>query len=204
MGTVHEDASEENVAQNCNVNSNLAASGDVAKLMAKDAEDESLRKYKERLLGLSTLKGDIGNVSDPRKVVLMEFHTIIQGDHPNFQFDLSDKGPGSGKDAITFDLKEGCKYRLNIVFKVQHQIVSGLRFCLRVRRALVKKSEEIVMGSYGPRTEPHLFEYPRDSWLAAPKGKLARGTYKAQLTLLDLDGAKHLQFEFVFKIIRST
>ena len=49
----------------------------VADIIAADAEDESLRKYKESLLGAAA-KGDLGDVSDPRRVVITEFRVMFE------------------------------------------------------------------------------------------------------------------------------
>lgn len=193
---VQNECSEENTPT-YNICAN--ASADVTKLVQTDAEDESLRRYKERLLGASTLKGDLGNLADTRRVVLTHFYTVFEDDRPDFVCQPCAEKPA---ESAAFELKEGSRYRLKILFTVQHEIVSGLRFCLKVKRAMIKRRNEVVMGSYGPRSEPHVFTYPKDEWLEAPKGKLSRGTYKAQLILHDLDGAMHFTFDFSFKIVR--
>lgn len=56
----------------------------VADILAADAEDESLRKYKDSLLGAAA-KGDLGNVSDPRRVVITEFRVMFDPseNHPD-------------------------------------------------------------------------------------------------------------------------
>ena len=45
--------------------------------MAADSEDESLRKYKQALLGAAA-SGDLGDTSDPRKLVVTEFRVIFE------------------------------------------------------------------------------------------------------------------------------
>ena len=53
-----------------------ASSRNVADILAKDSEDESLRRYKESLLG-SAAHGDLGDVSDPRRLVVTEFAVVF-------------------------------------------------------------------------------------------------------------------------------
>lgn len=49
----------------------------VAEIVSADAGDESLRKYKESLLGAAA-KGDLGDVSDPRRVAVTEFRVMFE------------------------------------------------------------------------------------------------------------------------------
>ena len=54
-----------------------AGTKNVGDLMSADAEDESLRKYKESLLG-SAARGDLGDASDPRKLIVVEFRVLFK------------------------------------------------------------------------------------------------------------------------------
>lgn len=51
----------------------------------------------------------------------------------------------------TMIIKEGAEYRLKVVFNIQHDVVSGLKYLHVVKRAGIKvdKMEEMI-GSYGP------------------------------------------------------
>lgn len=49
----------------------------VGDILASDAEDESLRKYKESLLGAAA-QGDLGDVNDPRRIIVTEFRIIFE------------------------------------------------------------------------------------------------------------------------------
>ena len=65
------------------------SSANVADIMAADARDDSLRKYKELLLGAAA-QGDLGDTSDPRKLVVTEFRVIFEdASVPDAVFDLS-------------------------------------------------------------------------------------------------------------------
>ena len=64
------------------------ASGDVGELLAADAEDESLKRYKEQLLGAAA-NGDLGDASDPRQVIGVEFRVIFEdSDKPDAVMDM--------------------------------------------------------------------------------------------------------------------
>lgn len=184
-----------------NYRMNRSASADVTELLNQDAQDESLARYKENLLGKSTVAGDLGNTKDERKVVLQEFQVVFEDGSSTviLNTNIQDHQTELGK----LQMKEGTKYRLKIVFNVQHSIVTGLRFNFKVKKSFLSKSEDIMMGSYGPRTEPHIFQYPRHSWLQAPQGKLTRGDYKSSLALRDSDENQHLHLEFTFKIVKN-
>ena len=56
----------------------------VAEILATDSEDESLRKYKASLLG-AAVNGDLGDTSDPRRVVITEFRVMFEPgeNHPD-------------------------------------------------------------------------------------------------------------------------
>ncbi len=54
-----------------------------------------------------------------------------------------------------------------------------------------------MVGSYGPKAEPHTYVTPVDE---APKGMLARGDYKVKSKFLDDDKNIHLQWEWSFEI----
>ena len=43
-------------------------------------------------------------------------------------------------------LKEGCKYKFKISFKVQHEIVSGIKFVNSVKKMVFSDKEELVIG----------------------------------------------------------
>lgn len=113
-------------------------SKNVAELLAKDSEDESLRKYKESLLG-SAAHGDLGNVSDPRRLIIEEFRIVFAPEEgvPDVVHQLS---TAEGLDALAKDgitMKEGCKFKFRISFRVQHEIVAGIRFVNKMTRMMI-------------------------------------------------------------------
>merc|ERR1711976_86411 len=104
-------------------------------------------------------------------------------------YDLSTKDKVAKMKDTPFVLKQGCQYKFKIVFKVQHEIVSGLKYVNVVSRKGVKVAKDNVMiGSFGPQAEPHSMIYPRQGFEEAPTGMLARGDYKALCRFVDDDG----------------
>jgi Rho GDP-dissociation inhibitor len=65
------------------------ASNKVEDIMATDAGDESLQKYKAMLLGAAA-SGDLGDKSDPRKLVVTEFRVVFEeAGVPEVAYDIS-------------------------------------------------------------------------------------------------------------------
>lgn len=56
----------------------VAAKKDLAEIVSADAEDESLRRYKEQLLGAAAGGGAAAS-DDPRQVIIEEMRIIVAG-----------------------------------------------------------------------------------------------------------------------------
>jgi len=177
----------------------VAPKVDMKTLMAQDAEDESLRKYKESLLGKLD---DVSPSNDPRRVVIQEMRVIVEG-KPNqdIVFNLSiDDNLKKMKDH-PFTLKEGCNYKIQIYFKVQHDIVAGLKYVNVVyRKGIRVAKEEEMLGSFPPQAKAHVVTFPRHGWEEAPSGMMTRGTYTAKSKFVDDDKQTHLDYEYAFSI----
>ncbi|NXX99814.1 GDIR1 inhibitor, partial [Centropus bengalensis] len=93
-----------------------------------------------------------------------------------------------------FVLKEGVEYRIKISFRVNREIVSGLKYLQHTFRKGVKIDKtEYMVGSYGPRAEEYEFLTPMEE---APKGMLARGSYNVKSKFTDDDKTDHLSWEW--------
>ena len=100
-------------------------------------------------------------------------------------------------------IKEGSEYKFRITFRVQHEILPGLKYVNRLKRMGMKTAaDELVIGSYAPQTEPHSFEFPRYDWLEAPKGMMYRGAYTASDKFVDGDGRTHLEYDYPVKVTK--
>ncbi|CAJ1076401.1 rho GDP-dissociation inhibitor 1 [Xyrichtys novacula] len=147
------------------VNYKAPAQKSLAEIQELDQDDESLRKYKEALLG---------NAAQ------------CAGDLEGFK-----KRP--------FVLKEGVEYKMKINFKVNKEIVSGLKYIQFTSRKGVKVDKtEYMVGSYGPRPGQE-YEF-LTTMEEAPKGMLARGTYTVKSKFTDDDKHDHLSWEWSLTI----
>lgn len=164
----------------------------VQELQELDQDDESLTKYKRALLG------NLPTAVDPNapnvQVIRMEL-MCTEAPAP-IKMELAGN-VGTLKDH-TYVLKEASSYRVKITFKVNKEIVSGLRYVQHTYKTGIKVDKETHMvGSYGPRVEPYEFLTPLEE---APKGMLARGTYSIKSFFTDDDKTDHLSWEWKLSI----
>ncbi|XP_061080308.1 rho GDP-dissociation inhibitor 3 isoform X2 [Conger conger] len=157
-----------------------------------DKEDESLNKYKQALLGAGPVVADptIPNVQVTRL-------TLICDAAPGpITMDLT--GDLEALKKQNFTLKEGVDYRVKIHFKVNRDIVSGLKYVhLTYRKNLRVDKAMYMVGSYGPKLEEHEFMTPVEE---APKGLLVRGGYHIKSQFTDDDKTDHLSWEWNLQI----
>ncbi|CAN6636289.1 rho GDP-dissociation inhibitor [Trichomonascus vanleenenianus] len=195
-GDNHEDSSDESMT---NVPEyKVSEKKTIEEYANLDAEDESLRKWKESL-GL-TAGGSIGAPGDKRRVVVLEMTMNVEGQDP-VTFNLEDQGVVEKLKKNPIVIKERSRYHLNIKFRVQHDIVTGLRYIQVAKRGGIRASKtEEVCGSYPPNTKEKPFYIKDMSEGEAPGGMLARGTYTALSTFKDDDGITHLEIPWGFEI----
>ncbi|KAK2833684.1 hypothetical protein Q5P01_017573 [Channa striata] len=161
-----------------------------------DKDDESLRKYKEALLGgaaaaAAAVDPKLPNVQVTKMVLVCDTapHPLVldlQGDLETFK-----------KNPMT--MKEAAEYKVKICFKVNHEIVSGLKYIQQSFRKGVRVDKtEYMVGSYGPRpNEEYEFLTTMEE---APKGMLVRGTYNVKSKFTDDDKHDHLSWEWSLTI----
>uniref|UniRef100_A0A8V1AJR8 Rho GDP-dissociation inhibitor 1 n=1 Tax=Gallus gallus TaxID=9031 RepID=A0A8V1AJR8_CHICK len=167
----------ENEEDEHSVNYKPPAQKSIQEIQELDKDDESLRKYKEALLGAVT--------------VTAELHLWLPGLKQSFTFCVGDL---ESYKKQAFVLKEGVEYRIKISFRVNREIVSGLKYIQHTFRKGVKIDKtEYMVGSYGPRAEEYEFLTPMEE---APKGMLARGSYNIKSKFTDDDKTDHLSWEW--------
>jgi len=169
-------------------------------LLGMDKEDESLRKYKESLLGQAS-KDVYAPKDDPRRVVITELKVTCDG-RPGGEiiYNLEKKEALEKLKESPFTLKEECQYKITVTFRVQHEIVSGLKYSNVVSRLAIKAKDETMIGSFAPQKDTYHVTFPRNGWEQAPKGMMARGKYKAKTQFIDDDKQVHLEYEYAFEI----
>ncbi|KAL0488537.1 hypothetical protein AKO1_015783 [Acrasis kona] len=169
----------------------------IDQILNKDVEDESLRKYKEKLLGQAA-KG-VPKTDDPRLVVIKSFGvTFPNKEHADIirELDTKQKEEDLKKSAIV--IKEGSDYQFVVCFKVQHEIVSALKFSNSVYKASIRvEKKDHMIGSFAPSDVENTWKSPIFS---APSGLLARGSYKANTKFIDDDKKTHLELDYAISI----
>lgn len=160
-------------------------------IVKQDAEDESLAKYKETLLGGGLSGNVIIDEKNPNKVIVQKLSLLAEGRDEVF-IDLTKPEEEIKKESFT--MKEGCKYQIKIYFYVQRDIVVGLRYEQKVyRKGIQVSSMKQMMGSYGPKPELQSFTTPTEE---APSGMLLRGDYKIKSRFADDDQNKYVAWEW--------
>uniref|UniRef100_A0A4W5P4Q3 Rho GDP-dissociation inhibitor 1 n=1 Tax=Hucho hucho TaxID=62062 RepID=A0A4W5P4Q3_9TELE len=175
------------------VNYKPPAQKSLQEIQELDKDDESLRKYKEALLGnaaAAAVDPNAPNVQVTRLTLMCETAPLpltldLLGDLESFK-------------KQSFVLKEGVEYKIKISFKVNKEIVSGLKYAQQTYRKGVKVDKsDYMVGSYGPRPAEYEFLTPLEE---APKGMLARGTYNIKSKFTDDDKHNHLSWEWNLNI----
>ncbi|NXJ03728.1 GDIR3 inhibitor, partial [Odontophorus gujanensis] len=176
-----------------------------------DPGDESLRKYKQALLGNipAAVDASVPNVQVTKLTLMCE-----QAPGP-ITMDLT--GDLEVLQSRPFVLKEGVDYRVKVSFKVNREIVCGLK-CLHLTYRRGRPGEwgqgrdgaappgpaqpnpsrpvdrdVFMVGSYAPRDEEYEVVTPAEE---VPRGRLARGSYRVRSLVTDDDKTEHLAWEW--------
>ncbi|MCJ1423523.1 hypothetical protein MMC29_001407 [Sticta canariensis] len=167
-----------------------------------DQEDDSLNRWKASL-GISNSPALPVDPSDTRRCIIRSLGLEVEG-RPDIIIDLTAPGELEKLKSRPFTIKEGAKFRMKAVFKVQHDVLSGLKYLQVVKRngLRVGKDEEMI-GSYPPNTEEKPTYEKKFAQDDAPSGMMARGHYNAISKFTDDDGHTHLKFEWSFDITKE-
>ncbi|XP_072978051.1 rho GDP-dissociation inhibitor 1-like isoform X1 [Typha angustifolia] len=163
--------------------------------MEKDKDDDSLRRWKEQLLGSVDLNS-VGEILDPEVKILSL--SILSPDRSDIVLPLPVEPNAKG---VWFTLKEGSHYKLKFTFSVSNNIVSGLRYTNTVWKTGIKvDSTKEMLGTFSPQLEPYIYETPEET---TPSGMFARGSYSARTRFVDDDGKRYLEINYTFDIRRE-
>ncbi|EDV41076.1 uncharacterized protein Dana_GF23606, isoform B [Drosophila ananassae] len=167
----------------------------IEEIMAADQEDESLRRYKEALLGAAQTEKIIVEPNDPRKVIVKKLALVVEG-RDDMELDLT--GDLSQLKKQLFVIKEGVQYKVRIDFIVQREIVHGLKYVQKTSRLGVNVDKmKHMVGSYPPKKEIQFYLTPAEE---APSGTFSRGTYSVSSVFTDDDKHIHLEWDWTFEI----
>ncbi|KKY18678.1 putative rho-gdp dissociation inhibitor [Phaeomoniella chlamydospora] len=166
-----------------------------------DQDDEALNRWKASL-GLAA--GDtISDPSDPRKCIIHSLALEVEG-RPDITIELTQPGALENLKKQPFIIKEGSRYQMKATFKVQHEVLSGLKYVQVVKRKGIRvdKHEEMI-GSFAPNTTGSPTWSKKFAAEEAPSGMIARGKYDAVSRFVDDDMHDHLKFEWTFEIAKD-
>lgn len=183
-------------------NYKVGAKKTVEEYQKLDADDEALRKWKESL----GLGGDVLPLEypgDTRRVVIKQIQLIVDTEPQPITFDLTNEKTLKELASKRYKIKEKSVYHLKITFKVQHEIITGLRYVQYTKKAgiAVDKIDD-HLGSYAPNTvnnPVYEVELPESE---APSGFLVRGNYSAVSKFIDDDKNDHLTLNWGVEIVK--
>lgn len=158
----------------------------------KDKDDESLRRWKEQLLG----SVDLNSVGETLEADVKILSLAIRSPGRS---DIVLSVPENGKPkGLWFTLKEGSRYSLKFTFQVSNNIVSGLKYTNTVWKTGVKvDSTKEMLGTFSPQSEPYTHEMHEET---TPSGIFARGSYSARSKFIDDDNKCYLEINYTFDI----
>jgi len=167
----------------------------IEEILETDKDDESLQKYKEKLLGDAKAGTVIVEPDDPRKVIVKKLALCVP-ERPDIELDLT--GDLSQLKKQVFIIKEGVSYRIRIDFIVQREIVHGLKYIQKsYRMGMPVDKMSHMVGSYPPKIELQSYVTPAED---APSGMMSRGSYTVHSLFTDDDKHEHLKWEWSFEI----
>ncbi|KAF8657504.1 hypothetical protein HU200_060066 [Digitaria exilis] len=204
VGEVDSKLSEEETEEEDDEEEEEAAAKDAIELgprvsikeqLDKDKDDESLRRWKEQLLGSVDLSS-VGETLEPD--VKITGLSILSPGRPDMVLPLP---PQPKSKEPWFTLKEGSAYRLKFTFAVVGNIVSGLRYTNTVWKTGIRvDSTKEMLGTFSPQAEPYTYLTPEET---TPSGIFARGSYSARTKFLDDDRKCYLEMNYTFDIRRD-
>jgi len=170
----------------------------IEEILEADKEDESLRRYKEALLGGAASGNVIVDPNDSRRVIVKKLALMVEGRN-DMELDLT--GDLSKLKESKFKIKEGVSYKIRIDFIVQREIVHGLKYVQKTSRKVVTVDTMTHMvGSYAPKETIQSYTTPLEE---APSGLLYRGDYSITSVFTDDDKNDHLKWEWKFEISKD-
>lgn len=162
------------------------------KQLELDKEDESLRRWKEQLLGGITI--DQSDEKEDPEVDVVGLSILAKG---RAELNIPLPLPFS-KAEVAFVLQEGSSYHLKFTFTVQHNLVSGLTYLNTVWRCGVQVDQtRTMLGTFSPQREPYVHVLDEET---TPAGFVALGVYTAKTKFVDDDGRCYLEADYSFEI----
>ncbi|KAH7887874.1 immunoglobulin E-set [Phlebopus sp. FC_14] len=181
----------------------LSAAKTAEEYAQMDVGDESLARWKASL-GITQGATTQGAIGPKLTVLTLELDSPTLPPGKTLIFDLSDTAKLADIKKNPIIIKEGVEYNVRITFKVNHSIVSGVRYLQVVKRAGMKVDKlEQMLGSYGPHPEGGSYSKNFDPE-ESPSGLVARsGSYNVKSRVTDDDGEIYAEWEWSFKLAKE-
>ncbi|RUS27017.1 immunoglobulin E-set [Jimgerdemannia flammicorona] len=162
----------------------------------KPGEKKSIQKY-QTLNTNDNLSQGSGPSDDSHCVVISQIALEVAG-CSDIILDLSIPEALQTIKDKPFMIKKGMEYRMKVLFKIQHDVVSSLKYLQVVKRCgiQVDKTKEMI-GSYGPASEPYEKKFMIEE---APTGMLAHSHYEVKSKFVDDDNVMHIEWNWSFDI----
>ncbi|KAJ7008696.1 rho GDP-dissociation inhibitor 1-like [Populus alba x Populus x berolinensis] len=156
-------------------------------------DDDSLRRWKEQLLGSVDMSA-VGESKEP-EVKILSLSILCPG-RPDLVLPFPFNS--NSKSSSLFTLKEGSLYHLKLCFTVSNNLVSGLKYTNTVWKTGVRVDRtKVMLGTFSPQKEPYRYELEEET---TPSGIFARGSYSARTKIVDDDGKCYLDVSYCFEI----
>jgi len=175
---------------------------DLASQFEKEKNDPAMIAYLKQL-GIDP--NYVPPKDDPRRVVINKFAVVFKDEgRPAHELEFNKPEDLLEAKKKPIIVKEGAEFKIRISFRVQHNVVLGLKIINTVSKLgkTLTKDEE-MLGTYPPKNEFQVLEIPRLEWTEAPSGMMLRGEYKAKIKFIDDDNRTHLEFEYLLKIAKD-
>jgi len=99
-------------------------------------------------------------------------------------------------------IKEGCKYKIALSFRVQHDILNNFIITTNIKKLKKKITEESVrLGSYPPGNKYKTISLPADGYTQAPSFGL--GNMNVKVRFGDSDNEELLVIRFQIKLVKD-
>lgn len=201
---VHDDYenSPEQEAHSLEQNYKISQKKAISEYVALDAEDDSLTKWKKSLgLNLDNPNASLslGEPGDERRLVVLQIRVELE-DGESIVLEVQDQKMMDKFRANPITVKEKCAFTITVRFRIQHEIMTGLRYLQVARRkGIVLSRTDQPVGSYPPNTLDKPYYEKTLPTGEAPSGMFARGTYTCSTKFLDDDKYNHE--EIIWKLI---
>lgn len=190
---------EEGDEEEPSLNYKPPAEKSINEILKTDEDDASLANYKKKLLGDAAEESNVIVFPENNSRVVLEALKLKIDSRKDVVVSL--RGDLSKISKTPFIIKEGCKYRMEIEFYVQREIVSGLKYQQSIYRKNIRVDKgSYMVGSYAPSKDLISYKTPVED---APSGMLARGSYMVNSKFVDDDNHEYLKWEWAFEIKKT-